>query len=297
MAKNRIREAFENKLSDARFIAYICAGDPSFETSVKICSVLIEEGIDLLEIGVPFSDPVADGIVNQMAAERALQGGMTHERLFELVRTIRRFSVDRHSQDNIVASRPAVEINRREDVLHSKSESCEIPIILYLYYNLIFSQGLDLYIAKAKESGVDGILVLDCPPEEAEDLSRVCEKYDMKLISIVAPNTPEERIRKIVKFATGFIYYVSQTGVTGERQHLAIDFEASILRIKRETDLPVVLGFGISNREQIQEVSKIADGVVVGSALVKQIELNRGNDDAILKAIRKKIRDLMLPPH
>src|SRR3954466_14261337 len=177
---SRIVQAFDRARAENRaaFVAYICAGDPDFETSVAGCRALLENGVDILELGVPFSDPLADGLTNQLAAQRALEGGMTAARVFELVRRIREFA-------------PVT------------------PLVFYTYYNLVFSNGVDAYVRAAKEAGVDGMLTLDLPPEEAADVQAACAKHDLKTVFIVAPTTPEARLPIIGKAATGFIYYVS----------------------------------------------------------------------------------------
>ena len=243
---DRIAIAFDKaRLSKAgkksAFVSYACAGDPDFETSVEVFKRLIEGGVDLLEIGVPFTDPLADGPTNQRAAERALAAGIRADDVFQLVRRIREIST-------------------------------EIPIVFYTYYNLVFSRGNEEYVSLAKEAGVDGLLILDLPPEEAEEHLAVCDKYQMKTVFIVAPTTPADRIPLITKATTGFVYYVSREGVTGERTDLAEGVEDALSAIRQNTDLPVVVGFGISNQEQVRGTAKLASGVVVGSAIVKRCE-------------------------
>ena len=243
---DRIAHAFDPERLKAvgkssAFVSYTCAGDPDLDTSVKIYRSLIEAGVDVLEIGVPFSDPLADGPTNQRASERTLANGMTSDRVFELVRRVREISD-------------------------------EVPIVFYTYYNLVFSRGHEEYIQRAKAAGVDGILVLDLPPEEGEDHLALCKKHDLKTVLIVAPTTPESRLPLISAAATGFIYYVSREGVTGERTDLAQGVEESLQKIRGTTTLPVVVGFGISNQEQVRATAKSASGVVVGSAIVKKCE-------------------------
>jgi tryptophan synthase alpha chain len=213
---------------------------------------LIASGVDVLELGVPFSDPLADGLTNQLAAQRALESGTTREDVFDLVRAIRK-------------------------------ENDTLPVVLYTYYNLMFSGGLDAYIAEAKEAGVDGLLFLDLHPEEAEDYMMAFEKVGMKTVFLLAPTTPVERVAYIAGFTTGFIYYVSRTGVTGVRDDLADDLKEMVDMIKSNSDKPLVVGFGIHSREQVKAVSDLADGVVVGSAIVNTIKDNLGNRDAILE--------------
>ncbi len=262
---DRIASAFARAQQEGRscFVAYVCAGDPTPADSEVVCRTLLENGTDILEIGVPFSDPLADGLTNQLAAQRALEAGMTAEKVFDLVRAIRR---DFHS-----------------------------PIIFYTYYNLLLAHGIDAYCKRAREAGVDGILTLDCPPEEAEELLQATRANGLKAIFIVAPTTPDERIPIITKDASGFIYYVSREGVTGERSDLATNLDTAFARIKAHTDLPVVVGFGISSGEHVQAVATIADGVVVGSALVNVSAKLAGQPDAIRQQLEEKMAALLGP--
>jgi len=238
----RIATAFAraHRENRAAFVAYLCAGDPDFVTSLAVCRAALEAGVDVLELGVPFSDPLADGPTNQLAAQRALAGGATCAQVLDLVRAIRRFS--------------------------------QVPVIFYTYYNLVFANGIDSYVGAAKAAGVDGLLTLDLPPEEAGELSAACRKYDLKTVFIVAPTTPKHRLPSVCGAATGFIYYVSREGVTGVRGELAGNIPEAVARIKAHTALPVVVGFGISTRAHVHAVAKDADGVVVGSALVNVIK-------------------------
>lgn len=260
---SRIAQAFAQAKSANRaaFVAYICAGDPDLETSLSASRALIENGVDVMELGVPFSDPLADGPTNQLAAQRALASGMTKEKCFELVRRIREFS--------------------------------EVPIVFYTYYNLVFTNGVDAYMAEAKAAGVDGVLILDLPPEEAEEVATAGEKHGVEMVFIVAPTTPDDRVETIAKAATGFIYYVSREGVTGVRKDSASNIPEAIERIKSRTDLPVVVGFGISTREQVAEVAACADGVVVGSVLVNSIRDNLGSAEKIVEALGDVTADLV----
>lgn len=239
---DRIATAFAQarQQNRAAFVAYLCAGDPDFATSLAVSRAALEAGVDVLELGVPFSDPLADGPTNQLAAQRSLASGTTCAQVLDLVREIRRFS--------------------------------QVPIVFYTYYNLVFANGIAAYVSAAKEAGVDGLLTLDLPPEEAGELSAACKKHDLKMVFIVAPTTPERRLPIVCRAATGFIYYVSREGVTGVRGELAGNIPEAIARIKAHTSLPVVVGFGISKREHVRAVAADADGVVVGSALVNVIK-------------------------
>ena len=244
---DRIAETFARTRREKRaaFVAYLCAGDPDFDTSLAACRAVIAAGADVLEIGVPFSDPLADGLTNQLAAQRALDGGMTAARVFELVRRLR--------------------------------ETSQIPIVFYTYYNLVYSNGVEAYVRAAKEAGVDGMLTLDLPPEEAGEVLTACARHDVKTVFIVAPTTPAARLPVITAAATGFIYYVSREGVTGVRSQVAANIPDAVAAIRRHTSLPVVVGFGISTRDQVRQVASVADGVVVGSALVNVIKAGLGD--------------------
>jgi len=259
---SRIAQAFQRTKSNRRaaFVAYLCAGDPDFETCLDACRTLLESGVDLLELGVPFSDPLADGLTNQLAAQRALASGMTAARVFELVRRIREFS--------------------------------EVPIVFYTYYNLVFSNGIDAYVSAAKKAGVDGLLTLDLPPEEAEEVCSACRNHGVDTVFIIAPTTPESRVARIAEVTTGFIYYVSREGVTGVRDQVAANVPEAVAQIRRHTQLPVAVGFGISTRAQVAQVAAVADGVVVGSALVNCIRANLGSAEKITAQMRAVASDL-----
>ncbi|MBE7538800.1 MAG: tryptophan synthase subunit alpha [Opitutaceae bacterium] len=260
---DRIASTFARTHSENRaaLVAYLCAGDPDLETSLAVCRTVLANGVDILELGVPFSDPLADGQTNQLAAQRALASGMTSEHVFELVRRLR-------------------------------AEFPRVPIAFYTYYNLIFSNGSEAYLASAKQAGVDAILTLDLPPEEAGELSDLARKHGIRTVFIVAPTTPASRIPIITQAATGFIYYVSREGVTGVREAVADNIATAVSQIKACTSLPVVVGFGISRREHVRTVGQTADGVVVGSVLVNCIRDNLGNTGRILETIGGVTRDL-----
>jgi len=260
---DRIAETFARLRREKRaaFVAYLCAGDPDFDTSLAACRAVIEAGADVLEIGVPFSDPLADGLTNQLAAQRALEGGMTAARVFELVRRIR--------------------------------ETSQVPIVFYTYYNLVFSNGVAAYVRAAREAGVDGMLTLDLPPEEAADLQDACAAEGIKTVFIVAPTTPASRLPVIGAAATGFIYYVSREGVTGVRDQVASNIPEAVAAIRKHTALPVVVGFGISTRDQVRQVAGSADGVVVGSALVNVIKAGLADRAAVPVKLFAVAQDLV----
>ncbi|HRE80527.1 MAG TPA: tryptophan synthase subunit alpha [Opitutaceae bacterium] len=260
---DRITDTFTRAQAEKRaaFVAYLCAGDPDFDTSLAACRTLLKNGVDVLELGVPFSDPLADGLTNQLAAQRALASGMTAERVFALVKAVR-------------------------------AEFPTVPIVFYTYYNLVFSNGSEAYLKAAREAGVDGMLTLDLPPEEATELSALARAQGIKTVFIVAPTTPQSRLKTITGAATGFIYYVSREGVTGVRDSVADNISTAVAQIKAVTRLPVVVGFGISKREHVATVAQHADGVVVGSALVNCIRANLGKPDAITQQLQTVAKDL-----
>lgn len=245
----------------AAFVAYLCAGDPTFDVSLDACRTLLRNGVDVLELGVPFSDPLADGLTNQLAAQRALASGMTSARVFELVHQLRR-------------------------------EFPEAPIVFYTYYNLVFSNGIEAYLTAAKNAGVDGMLTLDLPPEEADEMRQLCGQAGIKTVFIVAPTTPTARIPKITAATTGFIYYVSREGVTGVRDSMPTNVPDSVRAIKAQTPLPVVVGFGVSRREHVSQIAAHADGVVVGSALVNRLAHNVNEPAKGLRELGDLVTDL-----
>jgi tryptophan synthase alpha chain len=238
---NRIDECFARLRRQQRkgLIAYIGAGDPDLDTTLILAIALDRAGVDLLELGVPFSDPLADGLVNQLAAQRGLASGTTPAKVLGMVRALRKES--------------------------------QLPIVLYIYFNLIHRQGLERFIADAAAAGVDGMLVLDLPPEEGAAYEKVMAGAGLCNIYLVAPTTPEDRIELIVKRGRGFIYYVSREGVTGMQTRVADTIAQMTARIRAHTELPIAVGFGISTPEQAREVARNADAVVVGSAIVSRI--------------------------
>ncbi len=260
---DRLAHAFASARAQQRaaFVAYLCAGDPDFDTSVAACRAVIAAGTDVLELGVPFSDPLADGLTNQLAAQRALASGMTTARVLELVRQVR--------------------------------ATTEVPIVFYTYYNLVFANGVDESVRAARAAGVDGMLVLDLPPEESAEFAAACARHGMKTVMIVAPTTPDARLPRICAATTGFIYYVSREGVTGERAEMAGGIPEAVARIKAHTPLPVAVGFGISTPAQVRSVGGAADGVVVGSALVNVIKAHLDNPARIAPALQAKAAELV----
>jgi tryptophan synthase alpha chain len=238
---NRIVERFArlNRQRQRGFIVYLGAGDPNLEATRQLALAFDKLGVDVLELGVPFSDPLADGLVNQLAAQRGLESGTTPPKVLETVAAIRRES--------------------------------QIPIVLYIYFNLIHRRGVEQFIRDAAQAGVDGLLVLDLPPEESETYEALMRQAGLCNIYLVAPTTPEDRIELIVKRGAGFIYYVSREGVTGIQTKVADTIAQMTAKIRAHTGLPIAVGFGISTPEQAKQVAASAEAVVVGSAIVDQV--------------------------
>ena len=222
------------------FVAFLTAGDPSLDRTVDLASDLEAAGVDVLELGVPFSDPLADGPVIQRASERALGRDVTLARVLEAVRRIRRRS--------------------------------QMPVVLFSYFNPLFRYGLARLTAEARDAGVDGVLVTDLPPEEADGWLAEARGAELDTIFLAAPTSPDERLRRVADASRGFVYAVSRTGVTGERDALSADARPLVRRLKQLTTEPVALGFGIAAPEQVGAAAEVADGVVVGSALVRFLE-------------------------
>lgn len=239
---SRIDKAFRKEnafLKEKAFIAFLTGGDPNIETTEKLIYAMEKAGADLIEIGIPFSDPIAEGVVIQDANERALKSGCTTDSLFELVRKVR--------------------------------ERSEIPLVFLTYLNPIYTYGKEKFLEKCKMVGVDGIIVPDLPYEEKEELLPECERNDVTLISLIAP-TSKDRIKMIAKEAKGFIYLVSSLGVTGVRSNITTDVDSMIEEVRKVTTIPCAIGFGISTTNQASEFAKKADGVIVGSKIVRIIE-------------------------
>lgn len=237
----RIEDTFAAAKAENRaaFIAYITAGDPTLESTGRLLHAFEKSGADIVELGVPYSDPVADGPVNQDAAMRALKNNVHIGSIFDMVRDVRKDS--------------------------------EIPVIFFMYYNSLLQYGIQQFVKDAVEAGVDGALVLDLPPEESGEYKCLMDEAGLATVFLVSPITPEERLKKITNLATGFVYYVSQMGVTGERSEIAGHIAEKVAAIKAMTDIPVAVGFGISKPEHVKDVAELSDGVIVGSAIVHRI--------------------------
>jgi tryptophan synthase alpha chain len=259
---NRITARFEKLRNDRKkgFIVYIGAGDPNLEATQKLALAFDQIGVDVLELGVPFSDPLADGLVNQLAAQRGLESGTTPKKVFETIGRIRRNS--------------------------------QIPIVLYVYFNLLHRCGVEKFVADAAAAGVDGLLVLDLPPEESENYEDVMKKQELATIYLVAPTTPDHRIELIVKRGTGFIYYVSREGVTGMQTTIAQNIGDMAAKIRKHTSLPVAVGFGISNPDQARAVAQHSEAIVVGSAVVNQIA-EHGQSPQLIEKVAQFTKQLV----
>jgi len=232
---NKITEVFQKKKV---FIAFITGGDPDIETTEKLIIAMAESGVDIIEIGIPFSDPIAEGIVIQEASKRALQAGCTVDKLFDMVKKVK--------------------------------EKVEIPLLFMTYINPIFVYGKERFMEKCKASGIDGVIVPDLPFEEKNELASVCAGYDITQISLIAP-TSGERIKAIAKEAQGFLYCVSSLGVTGVRSEIVTNVAEMINQVKSVSSVPCAIGFGISRPEQARDMAAVSDGVIIGSAIVKLV--------------------------
>ena len=243
----------ENKFTSLRannekaLIVYLTAGDPSLDITKNLIFDLEKNGVDILEIGVPFSDPTADGPVIQAASQRSLKSGTTLDGVMKMIAEVRKVS--------------------------------EIPIVLFGYFNPIFAYGVKKFAQSARAAGVDGVLVVDLPYEEAKELRNYTDTVGIDFISLIAPTTDKERLKKIAARASGFLYYISITGITGTVAPKIGDIKTEVQNIRKITNLPIAVGFGISQPQQAKEIARFADGVVIGSAIVRLIDENKNNRD------------------
>ncbi len=239
---NRIERKYSGLKAEGRaaFNVYLCAGDPDLDTTRELIFGLEAAGTDVIELGMPFSDPIADGPVIQAAGQRSLERGTTLSKVLGLVAEVR--------------------------------EQSEIPIALMTYYNIVHNFGIEHFVTKATQAGIDGLIVPDLIPEEADELITLARHADLATIFFVAPTSTDERIELADRCSTGFIYCVSVTGITGARDHLPDDLRRYLLHARSKTSKPLVVGFGVSKPEQVRAVCEIADGVIVGSAIVREIE-------------------------
>ncbi len=222
------------------FVAYVMAGDPDYDTGLDIVKGLPGAGVDIIELGMPFTDPMADGPTIQLAGQRALDGGQTLEKTLQYAR----------------------ELRKTDDTT---------PIVMMGYYNPIYSRGVDAFLMDAKAAGIDGLIIVDLPPEEDDELCIPAQKAGINFIRLATPTTDDKRLPTVLQNTSGFVYYVSMTGITGTAAAQAGDVGPEVARIKAKTDLPVIVGFGVKTPEAAEAIAKIADGAVVGSAIVEKI--------------------------
>lgn len=239
--KSRITEKFEQLRANKQkaLIGYITSGDPDLETTVNLVTLLEKSGVDIIELGIPYSDPLADGPVIQRASIRALSNGININSIFNMVTKIR--------------------------------EKTNIPIVFLVYFNSIFRYGINNFLSNCRNCGIDGLIIPDLPIEERRELNEQMKDYTIDLIPLVAP-TSEDRIKEIVKEAKGFVYCISSMGVTGVRDSFEVDLGTFMKKVRKHTDIPLAIGFGISDEKMIKELKDMADGLIVGSAIIKRIE-------------------------
>lgn len=239
---SRIDAKFAQLRAEGRkaFVSYVMAGDPDYETSLEIVKGLPAAGVDIIELGMPFTDPMADGLTIQAAGQRALDGGQTLEKTLDIVRALRKV-------DNTT------------------------PVVMMGYYNPIYSRGVTRFLSDAREAGIDGLIVVDLPPEEDSELCIPARDYDINFIRLATPTTDNARLPTVLQNTSGFVYYVSVNGITGTAAASAAAVGPEVARIKAATDLPVIVGFDIRSPEAAESIASVADGCVIGSAIVAQI--------------------------
>lgn len=240
------------------FVAYVMAGDPDYATSLELIKGLPGAGVDIIEMGLPFTDPMADGETIQLAGQRALEGGQTLQKTLDM-------AADFRKTDNTT------------------------PIVMMGYYNPIFNRGVDRFLGDAKAAGIDGLIIVDLPPEEDDELCIPAQKAGLNFIRLATPTTDDNRLPTVLQNTSGFVYYVSITGITGSAEASAVDVAPEVARIKSQTDLPLIVGFGIKTPEAAQSIASVADGCVVGSAIVA--ELAKGRPVADVLAFVKSLAD------
>jgi len=256
----RIDAKFAQLKSEGRkgFVAYIMAGDPDYDTSLEVLKGLPAAGVDVIELGIPFTDPMADGPTIQLAGQRALEAGQTLQKTLDM----------------------AAEFRKDDD---------STPIVLMGYYNPIYNRGVDTFLVDAKAAGIDGLIVVDLPPEEDDELCIPAGKAGLNFIRLATPTTNDKRLPKVLTNTSGFVYYVSITGITGAAEAQAGDVAPEVSRIKAKTDLPVIVGFGVKTPDAAQAIAGVADGTVVGSAIVDKI--GKGESPAEVLAFVKTLAD------
>ncbi len=251
------------KLKNKKLVTFITGGDPDFKTSNLILNKIIKNKIDIIEIGMPFSDPMADGPTIQLSSNRALKNGINLNDIFKLAS-------------------------------NAKKLNSKLPIILMGYYNVILHYGIKNFVKNCVSNGVDGLIIVDLQPEEDEDLINELKENNIDLIRLITPTTDKDRLKLILKNASGFLYYVSVMGTTGQKSANISELEKSVSFIKKYTNMPVIPGFGIKNAQDVNNICKIADGAVVGSSIIKIIEENINNKDLMLKKIDHFTKNLKL---
>ena len=256
---NLISQSF--KKNEKKLVTFVTGGDPDIDTSLQIIKTLINNGVDIIEIGMPFSDPMADGPTIQLSSNRAISKGIDLENIFYIA-------------------------------AEAKKIKNNLPIILMGYYNLILYFGIEKFVKRCKENGVDGLIIVDLQPEEDENLINELKNSQIDLIRLITPTTDEERLKLILNNASGFLYYVSVMGITGQKSADLNELEKSVDFIKKHTNLPIIPGFGIKNSTDVKNICKIADGAVVGSSIIKIIEENLTNIEKMLSEIDSFSKDL-----
>jgi tryptophan synthase alpha chain len=248
----RIDDTFARLKAEGKkaFVTYVMAGDPNYDASLEVVKGLPGAGVDIIELGLPFTDPMADGATIQLAGQRALEAGMTLDRTLQMVRDFR-------AGDDTT------------------------PIVLMGYYNPIYSRGVDTFLAQAKEAGIDGMIIVDLPPEEDTELCIPAQKAGLNFIRLATPTTDAKRLPKVLQNTSGFVYYVSITGITGAAEAQAADVAPEVARMKQSTDLPIIVGFGVKTPQSAQEIAGVADGTVVGSAIVQKIADGESSQDVL----------------
>jgi tryptophan synthase alpha chain len=255
----RIKKVFEKK--NKKLVTFTTAGDPDLDTSFEIINTIINNGADIIEIGMPFSDPMADGPSIQESSIRSIKNGTKIADVFEIVKRVRSFNN-------------------------------EIPVILMGYYNSIYNLGINNFTEKCAETGVDGLIIVDLQPEEDSDLLIKLKKKDIDLIRLITPTTDNNRLKTILSNASGFLYYVTITGTTGQKSANLEELEKSINKIRSASNLPIVAGFGIKNKKDVEDISAYTDGVVIGSSIVNIIKNNIQNKDEMMNEINLFTQDL-----
>ena len=256
---SRIKKIFEN--NSKKLVTFITGGDPDYATSTEILDKIIEKGADVIEIGMPFSDPMADGPTIQLASKRAIDNGTNLETIFNICN-------------------------------HIREKNLSIPIVLMGYYNIILHYGIKNFVDKINSIGVDGLIIVDLQPEEDQELYDAVKSKNIDLIRLITPNTTSKRLSKITNQASGFLYYVTVTGITGQKSANIQELKKIIPNIREYSKLPIIAGFGIKDKKDVSEICKTADGVVIGSSIVKIIENNLNNKEKMINEVSSFIEEL-----